>query len=78
MANPQHRRWAHDQEEQEEFLADPILVRLREVLRADIQNQRHRVLECLRTADLPRVRWEAGLLEGMASVLSEIEDDDAA
>ena len=72
----QIRRWAHDQEEQEEFLADPILARFREVLLSDLQAQRHRLMGKCRTGSLEEIRFEMGMVTALEDIVREIEEDD--
>ena len=70
------RRWAVDKEEQEEFLNDPQTEAFRRALREDVQAQLHRLRGKLRTASLEDIRYEAGCLEALESVVRELEPSD--
>lgn len=71
------RDWAKglSQEEQEEWLADPVTGKVRQGLSEHISSQRHRLVEACRTRDLPALRWEAGFLDGLKAVEQMIEDE---
>ena len=70
------RRWAQDKEEQEEFLSDPTLVRLREALHKDVQDQRHRLMGKCRTGSLEDIRYETGFLTSLEDILRDLEPSD--
>jgi len=71
----QLKPWARSQEEEEEFLRDEQTGRLRAVLLKLRQGQRRTVLDTASRRDLPQVRYEAGVYEGLRKAIELITED---
>jgi len=71
------REWAKglSQEEQEEYLDDPLTGRVRACLQDSVARQRTNLVDQCRTRDLERLRYEAGLLDGLEQALRLIEEE---
>ena len=72
MDKPKLRRWARDQEEQEEFLGDQVTERLRAVLEEDLRVHSRNLLDRCRTASVDLLRYEAGVREGLMVAINEL------